>query len=178
MTTWDTIIADLAFTGDCEPPASRLAQVKLVSKYAVTVRGFAMIGHRLAHRIGQHSTLVGGFIKQITHAVTGAEISYRAEIGPGLRILHPVGIVIASEVVIGDHVTIHQGVTLGLAAGGPKGGAPIIGNNVAIGSGAVITGPVKVADGCLVGANSVMLKTLGGPNSVFAGVPARFIREV
>lgn len=150
-------------------PSSSAARLVLVLKVLPTVRSCAIIGFRVSHRVGRLSPLLGGLIKQATHICTGADIGYRADVGAGLRILHPTGVVIAHDAVIGARCTIHQGVTIG----GDPAGAPHIGADVNLGPGARVLGPVHVDDGCRVGANAVVTRTVRGRGIKLLGVPAR-----
>ena len=84
----------------------------------------------------------------------GIEIHPRAEIGPGLAINHTVGIVIGHEVRAGRDLVLHQGVTLGH---GPGQGQPIIGDNVRIGAGATVLGPVRIGHRVIIGAGAIVL---------------------
>lgn len=84
----------------------------------------------------------------------GAEIHPAALIGPGLCLVHSVGIVIGHEVVAGRDLVLYQGVTLGHRRGG---GQPRLGDRVRIGAGAKVLGPVCIGDDAVVGANSVVL---------------------
>jgi len=86
---------------------------------------------------------------------SGAEIHPAARLGPGLAIIHSVGIVIGHEVVAGENLVIYQGVTLGHTGTGP--GQPRIGDGVRIGAGAKVLGPVVIGDGAWIGANAVVL---------------------
>ena len=98
------------------------------------------------------------------------------ELGVGLKLPHPTGIVIASK-SIGNHVTIYQQVTIGSARIGDylaKGGAkqPVIGNDVVLFSGSKIIGEITVADGSCIGANAVLTKSTSN-DTTYVGVPAR-----
>jgi serine O-acetyltransferase len=99
--------------------------------------------------------------------VTGAEIPLATQIGGGLLILHPNGIVIHPDAVVGPNCLIFQQVTLG----GGAGGAPNIGGHVDIGAGAKVLGNVTVGDHAKIGANAVVLKDVP-PYATAVGVPA------
>ncbi len=102
--------------------------------------------------------------------VTGAEIQLGTRIGGGLLILHPNGIVIHPDVVVGPNCLIFQQVTLG----GGVGGAPKIGGHVDIGAGAKVLGNVTVGDHAKIGANAVVLQDVPA-YATAVGVPARMI---
>ena len=107
------------------------------------------------------------------------EIASTAEIGPGFVIRHQGAIVINGKVRIGANCEIHQGVTLGgnqWRAADDGRTNPILEDNVSVGPGAMVLGPVIVGAGTLIGANAVVVTDIP-PNSVAAGVPARVIRR-
>ncbi|MBM7561845.1 serine O-acetyltransferase EpsC [Fusibacter tunisiensis] len=113
-------------------------------------------------------------ISQVARFLTGIEIHPGATIGKALFIDHGMGVVIGETCVIGDYVTIYQGVTLG-GTGKEKGKRhPSVGDRVVIGAGAKILGPIHIASGTKIGAGSVVLTdTL--TESTAVGVPARII---
>ena len=96
-------------------------------------------------------------MSQLSRFFTGIEIHPGATIGKGLFIDHGMGVVIGETAEVGDNVTIYHGVTLG-GTGKNKGKRhPTIGNNVLIGTGAKVLGPITVGDNAKIGANSVVL---------------------
>lgn len=103
--------------------------------------------------------------------VTGAEIDLNCEIGGGLMIPHPNGIVIYPKIRIGPNCLIFQQVTIGVTG---DGGIPEIGGHVDIGAGAKILGKVLVGEHAMIGANSVVLEDVP-PGETVAGVPAQVI---
>jgi serine O-acetyltransferase len=101
---------------------------------------------------------------------SGTEISPLADVGPGLLIMHSVGIVVGPQVRIGTDVTLYHNVTLG---DGSRPGQPTLGNRVVVGAGAAVLGPVRVGNDVTIGANAVV--TVDLPDGVVAaGVPARY----
>ncbi len=102
--------------------------------------------------------------------VTQAEISLKADIGGGLMMPHPNGIVIHPSVVLGPNCLIFQQCTLGTV--GHKSGAPHVGGHVDIGAGARILGPVQIGDHAKIGANAVVVKDVPA-GAVASGVPAQ-----
>ena len=104
------------------------------------------------------------------------KVPYNAKIGGGLNIPHPECIIINDMSVIGENATILQGVTIGRSRGKFKGGtdSPIIGNNVFIGAGAKVLGPINIGDNCMIGANAVVTKDFS-KNSIIVGIPAKII---
>lgn len=103
--------------------------------------------------------------------LTGISINPAATIGPDLRVFHGQGVHLGGEAVIGARCTIHQQVTVGGTAGG-RPGQPCIGDDVVLGAGAKILGPVKIGDGATVGANAVVTRDVA-PGTVVVGIPAR-----
>jgi serine O-acetyltransferase len=104
--------------------------------------------------------------------ITQAEIPLGTQIGGGLRLPHPNGIVIHPRVVLGPNCMIFQQVNLGSNRG--KGGVPVIGGHVDIGPGARILGGVTVGDHAVIGANAVVLCDVPA-GAVAVGVPARIL---
>jgi serine O-acetyltransferase len=105
------------------------------------------------------------------------EISPYAQIGEALMIHHSTGIVIGHEVIIGEHCEIFQNVTIGSNRKEMNGRyMPVIGNNVSIGSGAVVVGAICIGDNVIIGANSYVDKDIPD-NVIVAGVPAKIIRR-
>lgn len=107
------------------------------------------------------------------------EIPYSAQIEEGFLIGHPEGLVINANCVIGKNFTIYQGVTLGGSIGKIKDGrdAPFIGDNVFIGAGAKVLGPVKIGDNSMIGANAVVVKDIP-KDSVAVGIPAKIVKKI
>lgn len=136
----------------------------------------AMLCHRVAHKFYKWKLyFIARLTSQIGRFFTGIEIHPGAKIGRGLFIDHGMGVVIGETAEVGDNVTIYHGVTLG-GTGKHKGKRhPTVGNNVMIGSGAKILGPIKIGDNAKVGANAVLLKDL--PEGCTAvGIPAKIVK--
>ncbi|AGK96262.1 serine O-acetyltransferase EpsC [Clostridium pasteurianum] len=113
-------------------------------------------------------------ISQLARFFTGIEIHPGAKIGRGLFIDHGMGVVIGETAEVGDNVVLYHGVTLG-GTGKHKGKRhPTVGNNVLIGSGAKVLGPVNIGNNVKIGANAVVLKDVPD-NCTAVGVPARII---
>ncbi|EOU1682009.1 serine O-acetyltransferase [Clostridium perfringens] len=131
-----------------------------------------LIFYRIAHGLYKIKLFfLARLVSQLGRFFTGIEIHPGAKIGKGLFIDHGMGVVIGETAEIGDNVTIYHGVTLG-GTGKDKGKRhPTIGNNVIIGCGAKILGPISIGDGAKIGANSVVLKDVPkGKTAV--GIPA------
>lgn len=105
----------------------------------------------------------------------GVYLSYHSTFDSSLTLRHPVGIVIGNGVSIGKNVTIFQNVTLGRGDSKIE-KYPSIGNGTVIYAGAVIIGDVQIGDNCIIGANSVVTKSMPN-NVVIAGVPAKIISK-
>ncbi len=112
------------------------------------------------------------FVSQIARFFTGIEIHPGAKIGEDLFIDHGLGVVIGETTEIGNNVTIYQGVTLGGTGAHIGKRHPTIGNNVVIGAGSKLLGPINIACGSKIGANSVVLKNTEFESTV-VGIPAR-----
>ena len=111
-------------------------------------------------------------ISQFARWLTGVEIHPGATIGKGLFIDHCMGVVIGETAVIGDNVTLFQGVTLG-GTGKQKGKRhPTLGGNVVVGAGANVLGDIRIGDNVSIGANAVVVRDVP-PNSTVVGVPGR-----
>lgn len=131
-----------------------------------------LIFYRIAHGLYKIKLFfLARLISQLGRFFTGVEIHPGAKIGKGLFIDHGMGVVIGEVAEIGDNLTIYHGVTLG-GTGKDKGKRhPTIGNDVIIGCGAKILGPISIGDGAKIGANSVVLKNVPkGKTAV--GIPA------
>ena len=129
--------------------------------------------HRIAHFLWKNGfKFWARFISHISRMLTGVEIHPGAKIGRRFFIDHGGGVVIGETAEIGDDVTIYQGVTLGGVSHKPEKRHPTIGNNVVIGAGAIVLGPIRIGDNSKVGAGSVVLKDVP-PNTTVVGVPAR-----
>ncbi|MEO8128594.1 MAG: serine acetyltransferase [Bryobacteraceae bacterium] len=112
-------------------------------------------------------------LKVWSQILSGIDLPCEADIGHRLTIEHFGGIIISGDTVLGDDVTIRNGVTIGLRRKGVR-GAPVIGNRVDIGAGAKILGAIRIGDDVAIGANSVVLTDVP-PNSIAVGAPARIL---
>jgi serine O-acetyltransferase len=135
----------------------------------------AVWAHRLSHWLWSHGMrFLARFVSQVARLFTGIEIHPGAEIGRRLFIDHGMGTVIGETAIVGDDVTLYQGVTLG-GTGKEKGKRhPTVGNNVSIGSGAKLLGNITIGDNCRVGAGSVVLRSVPA-NSTIVGVPGHIV---
>jgi serine O-acetyltransferase len=121
--------------------------------------------------------LLGRFVSHIGRFLTGIEIHPGAKIGRKFFIDHGMGVVIGETAEIGDNVTLYHGVTLGGTTWKKIKRHPTIGNNVVIGAGAKVLGPVKIGDNTKIGANSVVVSEIP-PNSIVVGIPGKVVFRV
>ncbi|HHD2751380.1 TPA: serine O-acetyltransferase EpsC [Clostridium perfringens] len=130
-----------------------------------------LIFYRIANRLYRFKLFfLARLISQLGRFFTGIEIHPGAKIGKGLFIDHGMGVVIGETAEIGDNVTIYHGVTLG-GTGKEKGKRhPTVGNNVIIGCGAKVLGPINIGDEAKIGANAVVLKDVPQGKTV-VGIP-------
>ena len=135
----------------------------------------AIIIYRLANLLW-HLKLkfIAKLISYIGRIFTGIEIHPAAKIGKNMFIDHGHGVVIGETSEIGDNVLIYHGVTLGGNSLNKGKRHPTIGNNVIIGAGAKILGPLKIGDSARVGANAVVTKPILA-NSTVMGIPAKMV---
>ena len=103
-------------------------------------------------------------------------ISYKAEIGKGLAIVHYGSIVINEAAVIGENCRVHECVCIGATNGNDR--AAVIGNNVFIASGAKIIGDVHIANDVAIGANAVVVKDIDLEGTTWGGIPAKLISHM
>lgn len=136
-----------------------------------------MTHYRLAHKLylrGHY--FLARYISQRAVRKTGIEIHPGARIGKGFFIDHGNGVIIGETTVIGDNVTLYQGVTLGGTGKEHGKRHPTVGNNVMISAGAKVLGSFTIGDNSKIGAGSVVLSEVP-PNSTVVGVPGRVVRR-
>jgi serine O-acetyltransferase len=135
---------------------------------------FAVACYRAAHALGMRGLApLARLLQIVALTLTGAELDWRAEIGPGLFLEHPHGVEIGDGVVTGSNVVLGLGVLLGATFHRPsRTGFPTIGDNVEIWAKASVLGPVHVGDGAIVGAHALVMHDVP-PGAVARGVPAR-----
>src|SRR3954466_10793452 len=165
--------ADVASARDRDPAARGVGTTEILLNWAGVQ---AILAHRVAHAL-QDAGVPGVpmAISYTSRAVTGVEIHPAARIGDEFFIDHGSGVVIGETAEIGDRVTLYQGVTLG-GTGFQRGKRhPTVGDEVTIGSGAKLLGPVTVGRGAKVGANSVVVSDVPA-NSTVVGNPGHPVR--
>ena len=132
----------------------------------------ALIAYRISHYLYINKLFfLARLISQISRFFTGIEIHPGATIGKGLFIDHGMGVVIGETAEIGDDVLIYHGVTLGGTGKDTGKRHPTVGNNVVIGCGAKVLGPINIGNNVKIGANSVVLKDVPD-DSTTVGIPA------
>lgn len=110
------------------------------------------------------------------HSLTGADIHPAATIGEYFFIDHATGVVIGETAVIGENVSIYQGVTIGGVSSGKGKRHPTIGDHVVIGANATVLGNITIGDNVRIGAGSVVLKDVP-PHSTVVGVPGKVVKQ-
>ncbi len=165
--------ADVATARDRDPAAQGVSTFEILSSWAGVQ---ALLAHRAAHALLEARVpVLPRTIAYITRAVTGVEIHPAAEIGEEFFIDHGSGVVIGETARIGSRVTLYQGVTLG-GTGFQRGKRhPTLGDNVTVGSGAKLLGPIAVGDGAKVGANTVVVEDVP-PGATVVGNPGHPVR--
>lgn len=135
---------------------------KSILEVIILYPGFhILIFHKIAHFFYKHKLLfIARLISQLGRFFTGIEIHPGAQIGRRLFIDHGMGIVIGETATIGNDCTIYHQVTLGGTGKDKYKRHPDIGNNVMIGAGSKVIGPIKVGNNVKVGANSIVLKNI------------------
>lgn len=168
---FDRIREDIRAFYDKDPAAKSTLEIILAYP------GFhAVVLHRLAHRLYLRQVpVLPRLVSHFNRWITGIEIHPGARLGRRLTIDHGMGIVIGETAEIGDDVLLYQGVTLGNARFQRGKRHPTVGNNVVIGAGAKVLGPITVGDGARVAAGAVVVNDVP-PNTTAAGVPAKAIR--
>ena len=137
----------------------------------------AILAYRVSHKLylGGH-TFSARAVSQTAKFLTGIEIHPGATIGKGLVIDHGMGVVIGETTEIGDNCTLYQGVTLGGTGKDTGKRHPTLGDNVLVGAGAKVLGPIVIESNSKIAANAVVLKDIP-ENSTAVGIPARIARR-
>ena len=137
----------------------------------------AIMAHRVAHKLYKKGHYFSArAISQTSRAITGIEIHPAATIGRRFFVDHGMGVVIGETTEIGDDCTIYQGVTLGGTGKDVGKRHPTLGNNVMVGAGAKVLGPVYIGSNSKVAANAVVLHEVS-ENSTAVGIPAKVVKR-
>jgi serine O-acetyltransferase len=177
MSRWKRVVsevrADVSAARDRDPAAQGVSTFEILGSWAGVQ---ALLAHRVAHALMDAGVpVLPRVISYSTRAVTGVEIHPAAVIGREFFIDHGAGVVIGETAVIGDRVTLYQGVTLG-GTGFQRGKRhPTLRDNVTVGSGAKLLGPIDVGSGAKVGANTVVVEDVP-PGATVVGNPGHPVR--
>ncbi len=167
---FSNIKEDIASVFDRDPAARNTFEV--LTNYPGL---HALLFHRLAHRLWKRGfKWLARSISTFSRWLTGIEIHPGAVIGRRFFIDHGMGVVIGETTIIGDDVTLYQGVTLGGTSWNKGKRHPTLGNGVVVGAGAKILGPFDVGDHAKVGSNAVVTKPVPA-NATVVGIPGRVI---
>jgi serine O-acetyltransferase len=167
------VASDVATARERDPAARRAGTVEILSGWAGVQ---ALLAYRVAHALHDAQVPLAPLaISYVSRSVTGVEIHPAARIGEDFFIDHGSGVVIGETAEIGDRVTLYQGVTLG-GTGFQRGKRhPTLGDNVTVGSGAKLLGPIEVGHGAKVGANTVVVEDVPS-NTTVVGNPGHAVK--
>jgi serine O-acetyltransferase len=165
---WRTLRRDLQAIFERDPAARSVWEV------LTTYPGWhALWFYRVSHWLWCHRLRwPGRLLSHIARTLTGVEIHPGAVIGPGAFIDHGMGVVIGETAEIGPNVTLYHGVTLGGTSWKKGKRHPTLEEDVVVGAGAKILGPIRIGARTRVGANAVVVKDVP-PDSVVVGIPGR-----
>ena len=164
---------DITAVRERDPAARGVGTLEILTSYAGV---HAILTHRVSHALYETGIpAVPRVLSNFSRIITGIEIHPAAKIGRDFFIDHGTGVVIGETAEIGERVTLYQGVTLG-GTGFARGKRhPTVEDNVTIGSGAKLLGPITVGHGAKVGANSVVIHDVP-PNATVVGNPGHPVR--
>jgi serine O-acetyltransferase len=164
---------EVAAARDRDPAARGVGPAEILATWPGI---HALLSHRVAHTLYESGVpLLPRTLSMATRALTGIEIHPAARIGQGLFIDHGAGVVIGETATIGRDVTLYQGVTLGGTGFATGKRHPTVQDNVTIGSGAKLLGPITIGHGAKIGANSVVITDVP-PNTTVVGNPGHPVR--
>ncbi len=168
---FERISEDISCVFDRDPAARN--RLEIITSYPGV---HALLFHRLTHRLWNAGfKWLARWLSSFARWFTGIEIHPGARIGRRFFIDHGMGVVIGETAEIGDDCTLYHGVTLGGTSWKKGKRHPTLGNDVVVGAGAKILGPVMISSGARIGSNAVVLKDVGLGNTV-VGVPGRIIK--
>jgi len=137
----------------------------------------AVLIHRLSHWLWNMGLCwLARMLSNLARWVTGIEIHPGAKIGRRFFIDHGMGVVIGETAIINDDCTLYHGVTLGGTSWSKGKRHPTLGNNVVVGAGAKVLGPIEIGDNARIGSNAVVVKSVP-ENSTVVGVPGRLVER-
>jgi serine O-acetyltransferase len=164
---------DVSAVRDRDPAARAIGTVEIFTSYAGL---HAVLAHRVSHALHQAGIpVVPRVLSNASRMMTGIEIHPAARIGSDFFIDHGAGVVIGETAEVGDRVTLYQGVTLGGTGFARGKRQPTIEDNVTIGSGAKLLGPITIGHGAKIGANSVVIHDVPAHSTV-VGNPGHPVR--
>jgi serine O-acetyltransferase len=164
---------DVRAARDRDPAARGVAPAEVLATWPGI---HALLSHRVAHALYEAGVpVIPRLLAMVTRALTGIEIHPAASIAGGLFIDHGTGVVIGETAEIGKDVTLYQGVTLGGTGFATGKRHPTVQDNVTIGSGAKLLGPITVGHGAKIGANSVVITDVPAHSTV-VGNPGHVVR--
>jgi serine O-acetyltransferase len=165
-------LGELKAAKDRDPAAKGLLEIALLYPGV-----HAIIAYRITNLLWRlRIPLIPRLISQIARFFTGIEIHPGAKIGQGLFIDHGMGVVVGETSIVGDNVTLFQGVTLGGTGKETGKRHPTLGDNIVVGTGAKILGNINIGSNSYVGANAVVIKNVP-PNSTVVGVPGHITKQ-
>jgi serine O-acetyltransferase len=164
---------DVAAAHERDPAARGVSSIEILASWPGV---HALLAHRVSHALHDAGVpLVPRMMSTATRAMTNIEIHPAATIGDALFIDHGTGVVVGETAEIGENVTLYQGVTLGGTGFATGKRHPTVQDNVTIGSGAKLLGPITVGHGAKIGANSVVITDVP-PNATVVGNPGHVVR--
>lgn len=170
MGIYSSLKEDINCVFDRDPAARNVFEV--ITTYPGV---WALIWHRLNHRLWTVGLKwPARFLSNIARLLTGIEIHPGAVIGRRFFIDHGMGVVIGETAEIGDDCTLYHGVTLGGTSWEEGKRHPTLANNVIVGAGAKVLGPILVGEGARIGSNAVVVREVP-PNSTAVGIPGKII---
>ena len=158
--------------GDAKNIVNKDPACRNIIEAIILYPGFhAIFFHRISHFLyNKKLYFIARLISQISRHITGIEIHPGAQIGKNLFIDHGMGVVIGETTTIGDNCTIYHNSTLGGTGKDKYKRHPDLGNNVMVGSGAKVLGPIKIGNNVKIGANCVVLENIPS-NVTVVGIP-------
>ena len=172
VSTWQHIKEDIRCVFDRDPAAR--TTIEIITTYPGVQ---AIQWHRLSHALWKRNLKwLARILSTFSRWLTGVEIHPAAKIGRRFFIDHGMGVVIGETAEIGDDCTLYHGVTLGGTSWKEGKRNPTLGNDVVVGAGAKVLGPITLEDGARVGSNAVVVKDVQSEQTV-VGIPARVVRK-
>ena len=172
VTLWQHIKEDVHCVFDRDPAARNVFEI--ITTYPGVQ---ALQWHRLSHWLWIHNVKwFARFLSTISRWLTGIEIHPAVKIGRRFFIDHGMGVVIGETAEIGDDCTLYHGVTLGGTSWKEGKRHPTLANNVVVGAGAKVLGPICLEEGARIGSNAVVIKDVPAGETVI-GVPGRVVRK-